>query len=182
VIWDKAKGKYRVLILDSYGSHVTLKFINHCYKNKILLLLHIPHISHLCQTLDVSLFDPPKQALALEIRPLIQTQISHVGKSEWLMAFIYACKTAFKCSNVYRGWCGARLLPLNPEKVLRYIKVPFPAEGSQLLYLKLHQWYPLVEPNRGVDRRPTGFFRFRITVRVTIFIKWPNSRSPQLHC
>lgn len=35
---EKANGGYRILVLDGYGSHITLPFIKHCRLHKIILL------------------------------------------------------------------------------------------------------------------------------------------------
>ena len=127
---EKAEGGWRILILDGHGSHVTLDFIRHCRQHKIVLLRLIPHTSHLCQPLDVGLFGPLKCALALQLDPLFQTEVSRIRKSEWLSAFIEARKSAFSHSNVLGGWRGAGLLPFNPEKVLQHIRIPVPPPQS----------------------------------------------------
>ena len=54
----KARRKYRLLILDGHGSHVTKVFINYCDKNKILVLVFHPHATSTLQPLDVSCFKP----------------------------------------------------------------------------------------------------------------------------
>ena len=112
------------MILDGHGSHITVDFISHCRKHKVLLLRLIPHTSHLCQPLDVGLFGPLKRTLSVKIQPLIQTEVSRIHKPEWLTAFIQARQTAFSHSNVLGGWRGAGLFPFNPEKVLRHIEIP----------------------------------------------------------
>src|SRR5437763_11864992 len=115
---EKANGRWRILILDRHGSHITLDFIKHCRDHKIILLRLVPHTSHLCQPLDVGLFGPLKTALSVKLDPLLQTEVSRICKSEWLMAFVEACKEAFIQSNILGGWRGARLLPFDTEKVL----------------------------------------------------------------
>ena len=42
----KARRKYRLLILDGHGSHVTMDFINYCDQNKILLAILPPHSTY----------------------------------------------------------------------------------------------------------------------------------------
>ena len=54
----KARRQWRLLILDGHGSHVTMKFIDFCDKNKILLMIYPPHSTHTLQLLDVVLFSP----------------------------------------------------------------------------------------------------------------------------
>jgi hypothetical protein len=52
----KARGKYRLLILDGHGSHVTKAFIDYAHEHKILPLIFPPHATHTLQPLDVACF------------------------------------------------------------------------------------------------------------------------------
>jgi hypothetical protein len=58
----KAKARngrdWRLLFIDGYGSHVTMKFLNWCDKHHVLLAIYPPHSTHRLQPLDVSLFSP----------------------------------------------------------------------------------------------------------------------------
>ncbi|KAK1918708.1 hypothetical protein P3342_001757 [Pyrenophora teres f. teres] len=53
---DKARRRWRLLILDGHGSHVTSDFINFCDAHKILLAVFPPHSTHSLQPLDVVMF------------------------------------------------------------------------------------------------------------------------------
>jgi len=44
---SRTKGKYRLLILDSYGSHLTPRFDQLYHENGIILICMPPHLSHL---------------------------------------------------------------------------------------------------------------------------------------
>jgi hypothetical protein len=44
---DRTIGRYRLLILDGHGSHLTAKFHRFCKDNLIILLCLPPHSSHL---------------------------------------------------------------------------------------------------------------------------------------
>jgi hypothetical protein len=59
----KARRKYRLLILDGHGSHVTRQFINYCDLHRILVLVYPPHATHTLQPLDVSCFKPLSSSL-----------------------------------------------------------------------------------------------------------------------
>jgi hypothetical protein len=107
-----------MLILDGHESHVTPEFIHHCLFNNILLLRLPPHTSHILQPLNVGLFGPLKTALSNKLDPLIQTEVAHVQKCEWLLAYVHARIEAFTHSNILSGWRGVGLFPLDPEKAL----------------------------------------------------------------
>jgi hypothetical protein len=55
---DKARRRWRLLLLDGYGSHITMKFINYCLENKIFIMTYPPHSIHSLQPLDVGIFSP----------------------------------------------------------------------------------------------------------------------------
>lgn len=56
------KGKYRLLILDGHGSHLTPQFDQICAQNNIISIFMPPHSSHLLQPLDIGCFSPLKNA------------------------------------------------------------------------------------------------------------------------
>ena len=119
-----------MLILDGHGSHETALFFGHSRLRKILVFRLPPHTSHLLQPLDVGLFGPLKKILSAKTDALIQITVSRIQKCEWLLAFVEPRKLAFKHSNIEGGWRGAGLFPLNPEKVLRHIKITEPLTES----------------------------------------------------
>jgi hypothetical protein len=52
----KARRRWRLLILDGDGSHLTMDFIKYCDANKIPLIIFPPHSTHSLQPLDVVMF------------------------------------------------------------------------------------------------------------------------------
>jgi hypothetical protein len=63
----KARRKYRLLILDGYGSYVTMDFLNYCDKNKIILAIFPPYLTHTLQPLNVVMFKPLLTAYSKEL-------------------------------------------------------------------------------------------------------------------
>ena len=64
-----------MLICDGHDSHISVAFIYHCMQNDIILLLLLPHSSHLMQPLDISVFGPLKTAISAQLACLISTDI-----------------------------------------------------------------------------------------------------------
>ncbi|KAI1674800.1 DDE-1 multi-domain protein [Pyrenophora tritici-repentis] len=60
-------GRWRLLILDGHGSHLTMEFIKYCDRHRILLIILPPHSTHTLQPLDVVLFKPLSQAYSNEL-------------------------------------------------------------------------------------------------------------------
>ena len=69
----KARRKYRLLIVDGHGSHVTPEFIEYCDQNKILLAVFPPQSTHTLQPLDVCLFGPLSQAYSNELTACLKS-------------------------------------------------------------------------------------------------------------
>jgi hypothetical protein len=59
---ERTVGRYRLLILDGHGSHLTPQFDAICRENDIIPLCMPAHSSHLLQPLDVGCFGPLKKA------------------------------------------------------------------------------------------------------------------------
>jgi hypothetical protein len=64
-------------------------------KNNIIFMVLPPHSSHLTQPLDVGVFSPLKTLMALEIEPLVSTEVHRILKVEWLSAYVEAHGKAF---------------------------------------------------------------------------------------
>ena len=56
----RAKGQYRLHVLDGHGSHHTGRFSEYCRHNSIITLCMPPYASHLLQPLNVGCFGPLK--------------------------------------------------------------------------------------------------------------------------
>ena len=54
--WEKVNGATWLLIYDGHGSHLMGSFLSHCLKHDIQVILLLPHMSHLLQPLDISVF------------------------------------------------------------------------------------------------------------------------------
>jgi hypothetical protein len=59
---DCTIGQYRLLILDSHGSHMTPEFDQYCLAHSIIVLCMPPHSSHLLQLLDIGCFSVLKRS------------------------------------------------------------------------------------------------------------------------
>jgi hypothetical protein len=126
-------GEFRLLILDGHGSHVTGSFIMHCMDHRIALMRLPPHTSHVLQPLDVGLFGPLRTALSKHQDNLFRLQVVWIRKVELLVAYVKACQTAFRLSNILGGWRGAGLIPLNPHRVLRQLEPRKPSTSRTLI-------------------------------------------------
>ena len=83
-IKDRIIGRYRLLILDGHGSHVTPEFDQYYLDQRIIVLYIPPHSSHLLQPLDVGCFSALKRSYGRSVERLISLGVNHIDKQEFL--------------------------------------------------------------------------------------------------
>jgi len=114
---NRTKGRYRMLIFDGYGSHITQNFIDFCWKHRIRPFQLPPHSTHLLQPCDVGAFQSFKHNFKEEVRRDVFLGAKEISKTDFFSFFqrfsdktftIKLCKSAFK---------KAGLIPLNPKVV-----------------------------------------------------------------
>lgn len=127
-------GAKRLLLLDGYGSHHTLEFINYCDKNRIILFAFPPHTTHILQPLDIVVFQQYKHYYIKAIDITIRDGCIQITKVEFLAAISDIRRKTFKKSIIYSAFAKTGLIPFNPEAVLQKIKPvtpsPPPTVGS----------------------------------------------------
>lgn len=79
---DKANNKKRLFICDGHDSHISAEFIRYCIDNNILILLFVPHSSHLMQPLDIGVFGPLKRTMSSQLDPIFRTGVRRLYKVE----------------------------------------------------------------------------------------------------
>ncbi|KAL1963312.1 hypothetical protein VTN77DRAFT_8535 [Rasamsonia byssochlamydoides] len=90
------KGKYRLLVLNGHGSHLTPQFDRICAQNNIIPICLPPHSSYLLQPLDVSCFAVLKHTYGCLMENNMQLGINHIDKLDFLEAYPKARTEAFK--------------------------------------------------------------------------------------
>src|SRR5436190_17682455 len=118
------------LICDDHDSHISGRFIHHCFQHDIVLILLPPHCSHLLQPLDVCIFGPLKSALSKELDHIFRTRISTLQKIEWFQAFMKAHVSSINVKNIQGGWHGTGIYPMNPTRVLKQFALSVSIDSS----------------------------------------------------
>jgi hypothetical protein len=119
----RAKGPYRILIIDGHESHESAIFQEFCKSHNIITLSIPPHSSHLTQPLDVGYFSVLKRSYGRQIETFIRAHINHITKVEFFIAFKAAYKESLTIANGQAGFRGAGLIPFNPETVLEKLDI-----------------------------------------------------------
>jgi hypothetical protein len=119
----RTKGKYRLLVLDGHGSHLTPRFDRLCHENDIIPICMPPHSSHLLQPLDIGCFAPLKRAYGGMIEAKARCNINHIDKLDFLAAFPQARAEAFKPATIQNAFAAAGLVPYDPDRVISKLDV-----------------------------------------------------------
>ena len=119
----RAKGPYRMLVLDGHESHESAAFQEYCKAHNIITLCLPPHSSHLTQPLDIGCFSVLKRAYGRQIETFIKAHINHITKVEFFLAFKAAYLVSITVQNGQAGFRGAGLVPFNPQAVISKLDV-----------------------------------------------------------
>ena len=119
----RAKGLYRMLVLDGHESHESAEFQEYCKTHNIITLCLPSHSSHLTQPLDVGCFSVLKKAYGRQIETFIKAHINHITKVEFFLAFRAAYIESMTAQNAQAGFRGAGLVPFNPQAVISKLDV-----------------------------------------------------------
>jgi hypothetical protein len=107
-----------LLSLDGPSSHLTREFDIFSEKNAIIYLCMPPHTSHPLQPLGDGVFGPLKRAYGKLIKRAIVARNNHIDKKDFLHLYPPARERIFNQENICSGLAGARLKPLNQDRVL----------------------------------------------------------------
>lgn len=119
----RAKGPYRMLVLDGHESHESIAFQDYCKPNNIITLRLPAHSSHITQPLDVGCFSVLKRIYSRQIEGFMKAYINHITKVEFFMAFKTAYQKSITVQNAQAGFRGACLVPFDPEAVISKLDV-----------------------------------------------------------
>jgi hypothetical protein len=101
----KAQLRYRLLIVDGHGSHLTQDFIGFCHQNRIILAVLPPHSTQTLQPLDVVCFKPLSSQYSNELDSHLQQSqgLSPLEKGDFFNLFWPAWVSTFTTDLVKTG-------------------------------------------------------------------------------
>jgi hypothetical protein len=116
----KARRKYRLLIVDGHGSHLTLDFIDYCDQKRIILAVLPPHSTQTLQPLDVVCFKPLSSAYASELDDYLQKSqgLSPLTKGDFFSLFWPAWVNTFTEKLILQSFTATGINPINPNVIL----------------------------------------------------------------
>ncbi|EED21622.1 conserved hypothetical protein [Talaromyces stipitatus ATCC 10500] len=120
---SRTKGRYRMLILDGHGNHLTPQFDQICTENNIIPVCMPPHSSHLLQPLNVGCFAVLKRQYGRLVDQRVRLGFDHIDKYDFLTAFPEARTMAYKAENIQNGFKATGLVPFDPDHVYQKLTV-----------------------------------------------------------
>lgn len=117
----KARTSWRLLILDSHGSYVSMKFVEYCHANKVLLMISPPYSTHTLQPLDVVMFAPLAAAYKAELaRFLDRAQgLTSISKRDFYRLFNAAWHCSFNEKLIRKSFEATGISLLDPGVILK---------------------------------------------------------------
>jgi hypothetical protein len=116
----KARRKYRLLLVDGHGSHLTEEFLEYCHRHKILLGIYPPHSTHTLQPLDVVMFKPLSTSYSKKLATRLHKHqgLVPVAKADFFNLFWDAWVSSFTAKNIFSSFKATGVYPFNPDVIL----------------------------------------------------------------
>jgi hypothetical protein len=114
----KARRKYRLLLVDGHGSHLTEEFLEYCHRHKILLGIYPPHSTHTLQPLDVVMFKLLSTAYSKKLATRLHKHqgLVPVTKTDFFGLFLDAWASSFTAKNIFSSFKATGVHPFNPHR------------------------------------------------------------------
>ena len=140
----RTKGKYRLLILDGHGSHLTPQFDQICTENHVIPLCMPPHSSHLLQPLDVGCFAILKRAYGRYVSDLARASYNHIDKFDFLAEYARARTEAFQPYIIQNSFATTSLVLIDVDRVFSKLNISLrtPLPPNSRLYSRSSYFIP----------------------------------------
>jgi hypothetical protein len=116
----KKIGGCHILVLDGHNSHVTLRTVETCLANQIILICLPAHSSHILQPLDVGVYGHVKRAWRRILNEFYETtNFKNLDKENFpsLLKKLYDDDCAFTRLHAIAGFHNSGLYPLDKQNV-----------------------------------------------------------------
>ena len=117
-------GEWRMLVMDGHGSHLTIEFVDYCYRPdvKISVFLLPAHSTHILQPLDIGVFQSFKHYHQEMLKESIQYGGLDYKRVDFLTSFQRMRDLTFKKPIICSAFAKSGLYPFNPSAVLAKLR------------------------------------------------------------
>jgi hypothetical protein len=126
----RCRRRYRLLIVDGHGSHLTMRFISFCDRNKIMIAVYPPHSTHTLQPLDVVCFSPlaGNYSEGLTYHLHNSQDLVPMKKGDFFRIFWAAWVNTFTEKLILSAFKSTGLIPFNPNVILNKLVTKEPEQ------------------------------------------------------
>ena len=132
----------RLLHVDCHGSHLTLELLNYARDHNIIIMGYVPHMTHLCQGLDVAVFGAHKVHWSEECEKHERETGHTIQKQDFLLVHSRAILRTFKKETILSAWEKTGLRPYNPNIITPQMLAPSTITSSHT-----QQLFPIEQPS-----------------------------------
>jgi len=126
----KRKGRWILLIIDGFGSHMTLEFLDLATNNDIILFKLPPHSTHITQPLDVGVFQAYKSHHGRAVDRAVRRGDDKFDRMEFFAAFQAFRAATFKPATLRHAFARTGIVPFNPAVVIDPLRAKFAARQA----------------------------------------------------
>src|SRR6266536_949841 len=101
---------------------MTYEFLKYCENRKIIVFDLLPHTTHICQSLDMVIFEPFKHWHKIAVNNTTRTGYTKFNKTEFLNAIDSIRAKTFKKNTILSSWRKSGIFPYNPNVVLTKLR------------------------------------------------------------
>lgn len=120
---ERARGRWRLLLVDGLEAHATFDICDWCWKHKIVVLQLPSHSTHLLQPLDVGCYSPYTHYYSQQINELSPDGRTGIGKHNFMDFLIPAREKVWRHIEDHsdgniaiRCFKNAGIWPVDPQK------------------------------------------------------------------
>lgn len=126
----KARLRYRLLVVDGHGSHLTQDFLEYCHQKRIILAVLPPHSTQTLQPLDVVCFKPLSSAYSNELDDHLQQSqgLSPLSKADFFALFWPAWVSTFTKNLILKAFEATSIHPIKPDVILDRFRHTTPSD------------------------------------------------------
>ena len=117
------KDTHFLLILNDHGSHLTPEFNQLCMENNIVSLYMLSHLSHLLQSLNVSVFAVLKHLYEDLIEQQMCLGFNTIQKADFLNVYFTARKKIFTSQNIQSSFIATGISLYNFDQIIQKLDI-----------------------------------------------------------
>ena len=121
----------QILIIDGYGSHVSLNLIDSAIANELILYCLLHNTIQPLQPLDIAVYKSLKNHLSTITDFITLASVTHrinratVNKTNFPILFKEAIEKTVSMKMIISGFCTSGICPFKPEAILKERLMPY---------------------------------------------------------